>query len=417
MENTDFTKKIYLVGGAIRDYLLGLPTKDKDYVAVGFSENDFQYCQKVGKNFPVFLIDSHTQIALARKETKTTKGYNGFSYKTDNVTLLDDLKRRDLSINAMALDLSSNTLIDPFGGKKDLRNKILRHTSPAFCEDPLRILRLARFKAKLGIHWKIHPSTKVLVYSMKNELKDLESNRIFEEIKQVLSQKNSHLFFETLFELGVLNEIFPSLYALTTLKEGSPYHLESSVFVHTMEVLKYLDNDSLLLKLTVLYHDIAKPYTYRNFGNSNGHDNPQKVESLIDMQIPKTIQKKMLILIGNHIKITHLFSMRPSKILDFFHSFKGDKALLLDQIRFFEADYKGRISQVKSTTLESKKIIELFSQINSYSPKEWIQSQKSKPNGNQIKDHIQKAKINLISSFLSTLSDKQSLRAKPDLNH
>ncbi|EES90030.1 polynucleotide adenylyltransferase [Helicobacter canadensis] len=417
MENTGFTKKIYLVGGAIRDYLLGLPTKDKDYVAVGFSENDFQRYQKVGKNFPVFLIDSHTQIALARKETKTTKGYNGFSYKTDNVTLLEDLKRRDLSINAMALDLNSNTLIDPFNGKKDLQNKILRHTSPAFCEDPLRILRLARFKAKLGIHWKIHPSTKVLVHSMKEELKTLEPNRVFEEIKQVLSQKNSHLFFETLFELGVLKEIFPSIYALTILKEYNPNHLESSVFVHTMEVLKRLDNDSLLLKLTALYHNIAKPYTYRNSKNPNEYDNPKKVESLIDMQIPKTIQKKMLILIGNHIKITHLFAMHPSKILDFFHSFKGDKTLLLDQIRFFEADYKRCISQAQYTTLESKKIIELFSQINSYSPKEWIQSQKSKPNGNQIKDHIQKAKINLISSFLSTLSDKQSLRAKPDPNH
>lgn len=416
MENTGFTRKIYLVGGAIRDYLLGLPTKDKDYIAVGFSENDFQNYPKVGKSFPVFLIDSHTQIALARKETKTSKGYNGFSYQTNNVTLLEDLKRRDLTINALALDLESNTLIDPFNGKKDLQNKILRHTSEAFCEDPLRILRLARFRAKLGREWKIHPSTKVLAYSMREELRFLEPNRTFEEVKTALSYPNSHLFFETLFELGILGEIFPSLYALTTLKEGNLHHLEASVFTHTMEVLKLLEKDSLLLKLTALYHDIAKPYTYRNFGNSNGHDNPKIVESLIDMQIPKALKKRMLLLISNHIKIAHLFSMRPSKILDFLHSFNGDKALLIDQIALFKADQQGRISQHKPAILDSQKLLNLFTQIQAYSPKKWISSQTPKPSGNQIKDHIQKTKIRLILDFLKS-SDTQSPHAKTDLAH
>ena len=400
MANTDSIKKIYLVGGAIRDYLLGFPTKDKDYVAVGSDEKDFINYPKVGKIFPVFLIDSHTQIALARTETKTANGYNGFSYQTKDITLIQDLKRRDLTINSMALDLQTRHIIDPFNGKKDLQNKILRHTSQAFCEDPLRVLRIARFRAKLGIKWKIHPSTKALIYTMKKELKFLEPNRIYQETITALSYKNSHLFFETLFELGVLEEIFPSIYALTTLKEGSLYHLESSVFVHTMEVLKLLCSNSTLLKLTALYHDIAKPYTYRHFGNSNGHDNPKIVESLIDMQIPKNIKKQMLILIANHIKISHLPQMRPNKILHFFESFNKDKMLLKAQIKLFYADQKGRISDYKIPSLPLKLIFKIFYALQDYSPQEWIISQANKPSGNTIKNYVLNSKIKLIKSIL-----------------
>ena len=168
MANTDCIKKIYLVGGAVRDKLLNLPITDKDYVAVGFSEADFSHLPKVGKSFPVFLQKDGSQIALARKETKTAHGYNGFNVEVRQVSLYEDLKRRDLTINAIALEEETQTYHDPFNGIKDLKNKILRHVSEAFCEDPLRVLRIARFRARLGIEWKIHASTKVLIYKVRD---------------------------------------------------------------------------------------------------------------------------------------------------------------------------------------------------------------------------------------------------------
>ncbi|TLD81239.1 HD domain-containing protein [Helicobacter sp. MIT 11-5569] len=410
MENTDFTKKIYLVGGAVRDALLGKPTKDKDYVAVGFSEEDFKHLPKVGKNFPVFLQKDGSQIALARREKKIQYGYNGFSTQTQQVSLYEDLKRRDLTLNAIALDETTQTYYDPFNGIKDLENKILRHISDAFCEDPLRVLRIARFRARFGIEWKIHPSTKILIYTMREELHHLEKNRVYQEVKMVLLDKDSYLFFETLFELGVLDVIFPHIYALTTLKEGNLHHLESSVFAHTMEVLKLVEsqivplnfskNARLILKFAALYHDIAKPYCYRTFGNSSGHDDINLVLPLLDISLPNSIKKPMLILIQNHIKIYLLATMRASKCVAFFESFKRDSLLLSLQILLLFADRNGRTS-LKPQHLDSNfksTLLQTFDALNAYSPKEWIAQ--NKPSKNAIKIHVLREKIKIIKQFL-----------------
>ncbi|WP_290456822.1 hypothetical protein [Helicobacter rodentium] len=195
MANTDCIKGIYLVGGAVRDRLLNQPISDKDYVAVGYTQEDFSSLPQVGKNFPVFLCEDGSQIALARKETKVGVGYNGFSIQTYQVSLQEDLKRRDLTINSIAFDEAKNEYYDPFNGIQDLRNKILRHTSESFCEDPLRVLRIARFRARFGIYWKIHPSTKVLIYKMREELRFLEPNRVYKEVESALKYSHSPLFF------------------------------------------------------------------------------------------------------------------------------------------------------------------------------------------------------------------------------
>ncbi|MCI5632286.1 polynucleotide adenylyltransferase [Helicobacter sp.] len=440
MANTDCIKKIYLVGGAVRDTLLGAPIKDKDYVAVGFSEADFAHLPKVGKKFPVFLQNDGSQLALARTEVKTAHGYNGFSVNVHQVSLYEDLKRRDLTINAIALEEETQTYYDPFDGIKDLKNKILRHISEAFCEDPLRVLRVARFRARLGIEWKIHASTKVLIYKMRDELLFLDKNRVYREVEMVFLGNNSYVFFNTLFELGVLDVIFPKIYALTTLKEGNLHHLESSVFAHTMEVLRiaelqlkalhqipdniescdtqlelqiitklahkqftlsqiaYLKKNlkwGLILKFAALYHDIAKPYCYRTFGNSQEHDHLHFVLPCLEIAMPNYIKKPMLTLIQNHIKIYKLQEMRPIKCITFFDSFKRDKYLFLLQLALLNADSKGRISSTPHTLeLESLNVVfDTFNALKAYSP--------TQTNHKSIKEIILEEKAQIIKTHLN----------------
>ena len=393
-------KKIYLVGGAVRDKLMGCEVYDKDYVAVGFCSDDFNELVCVGKDFPVYITKDGDELALARVERKVSSGYNGFSIDTQNVSLEDDLKRRDLTVNSIAYDEKDDRLIDPFNGQSDIKNKILRHTSEAFIEDPIRVLRIARFRAKFGYDWKIHHTTKVLIYSMRDELKSLQKDRVYKEVDKVLGYQNSDIFFETLFELGVLDIIFPSIYQLTKLNEGNVYHKEDSVFIHTMMVLRKLKNSSKLLKLTALYHDIAKPYCYRKFGNSSGHDNIDKVAPLIDIQLPTKLQNRILFLIQNHIKIAIFLDMRAQKIATFFESFRKDRKLLEDLLEFYDADNEGRITNEKKEQLNKKMILNIFDEISSFSPKKWIEDQENRPSGEAIKQYVHKTNISIVKKLL-----------------
>ena len=197
--------KIYLVGGAVRDMILGKEHKDKDFVVVGSSVEEMLKLgfKQVGKDFPVFLHpDTGDQYALARVERKTGSGYDGFSFDVNNVSLEDDLKRRDLTINSMALDLDTNELIDPFGGKSDLENGILRHTSNAFFEDPVRVIRLARFRARFG--YSVDDDTIKLVSNFdKKELMNLDCERLRDELLKVSNEENPLLFFLLLKEMNI----------------------------------------------------------------------------------------------------------------------------------------------------------------------------------------------------------------------
>jgi tRNA nucleotidyltransferase (CCA-adding enzyme) len=197
----------------------------------------------------------------------------------------------------------------------------------------------------------------------------------------------------------VLDVLFPSIYELTTLKEGSIYHEESSVFVHTMMVLKLLKDESPLLKLTAIYHDIAKPYCYRNYGNSAKHEDKELVKSLIDMQIPTKLRAKMLILIKNHIKIAILKQMKPNRVATFFEEFKKDKSLLGDLIKFYYADNMGRITKMQKESLDEKAISDTIEAISSYSPKEWIDSCEDIPSGDKISQHVHNQNILFVKSL------------------
>jgi len=205
--------KTYLVGGAVRDQLLNIPTKDKDYVVVGSHPEAMikQGFKSVGKDFPVFLHPkTHEEYALARTEKKVGRGYHGFEfYASPDVTLEEDLQRRDITINAIAQD-EEGQFIDPFGGMDDIKHKIIRHVSDAFEEDPLRVLRVARFQAKLP-EFSIDPKTLKLLQKIvaNDEIQSLSSERIIEEIKKGLAEKGAALMFEVLHTSGALDVIMP----------------------------------------------------------------------------------------------------------------------------------------------------------------------------------------------------------------
>lgn len=207
--------KKYIVGGFVRDRLMNIKPKDKDYVLVGCTQNDIQYLmglgyKQVGKDFPVFLSPQGDEYALARIERKTGVGYNGFDVQTSNVTLVDDLSRRDLTINAIAYDPTKRVHIDPYNGKMDIENKVLRHVSPAFSEDPLRILRLARFAARYP-DFKVHTDTHKMVQNMvsSGDIDSLSPDRVYVEFKKAFEEPKPSIFFTYLNSVGALNKLLP----------------------------------------------------------------------------------------------------------------------------------------------------------------------------------------------------------------
>ena len=207
--------KIYLVGGAVRDKILGIPVTDKDYLVVGSSPEEMVKLgfKAIGKDFPVFLHPkTKEEYALARTEKKVGKGYHGFKFYTSpDVTLEEDLRRRDITINAIAEDEDGN-IYDPFNGVNDIKNKIIRHVSDAFIEDPLRVLRVARFTA-LDVEFKVKAKTLDLMKKMvlSGELKSLSVERVVAEVKKGLQGKNPDIMLHYLCECGALNEVFPGL--------------------------------------------------------------------------------------------------------------------------------------------------------------------------------------------------------------
>ncbi|MBF0208779.1 MAG: multifunctional CCA tRNA nucleotidyl transferase/2'3'-cyclic phosphodiesterase/2'nucleotidase/phosphatase [Oligoflexia bacterium] len=244
--------KIYLVGGCVRDKLLGIESKDHDWTVVGATPADMFKLgyQQVGKEFPVFIHpQTKEEYALARRETKSGTGYHGFSFDTENVTLEDDLWRRDITINAMAID-ENNKLIDPFGGQNDLANKIIRHVSAHFEEDPLRVLRIARFAAKLN--FSVHSTTIALMRQMviNGELRYLTPERINIEITKALSSDRPSIFFRVLQDCGALDAVFPEL----------QQHFETSLLA--LDFISITSNKISVRFATLCYH----------FGNISGID-------------------------------------------------------------------------------------------------------------------------------------------------
>lgn len=258
--------KTYCVGGAVRDKLLGLPVQDHDWVVVGSTLEQMvaQGFKPVGSDFPVFLHPkTHEEYALARTERKVAQGYKGFTvYASPDVTLEQDLLRRDFTVNAIAQDEDGN-LIDPYGGQADLKAGVLRHVSGAFAEDPVRILRAARFVARFG--FTIAPETMTLMRSMvdNGEVDALVAERVWQELARGLMEKQPSRFFTTLRECGALKKILPEVDALFGVPQPAHYHPEIDCGIHTMMVLDDTAKQDYVLEVrfAALTHDLGKATT------------------------------------------------------------------------------------------------------------------------------------------------------------
>lgn len=261
--------RVYLVGGAVRDHLLGHPYHEKDYVVVGATPEQLIALgyQPVGKDFPVFLHPkTKEEYALARTERKSGHGYHGFEFHTDvSVTLEEDLIRRDLTINAMAMDDDGN-IYDPYKGQQDLADRVLRHVSDAFVEDPLRVLRIARFAARYkSFGFSIATETLVLMQQLaeSGELEALTPERVWKETARALMEDHADEYFETLRACGALKVLFPELDALYGVPQRPEYHPEIDCGIHTMMSLQQAckANYSLEVRFAVLMHDLGKALT------------------------------------------------------------------------------------------------------------------------------------------------------------
>ncbi|AJW43794.1 multifunctional CCA addition/repair protein [Ralstonia mannitolilytica] len=265
--------EVYAVGGAIRDALLGLPVQDRDYVVVGATPEAMEArgFRAVGKDFPVFLHPAtHAEYALARTERKTAAGYKGFSvYYAPDVTLEDDLIRRDLTINAMAQRVAEDgalvgPVVDPYGGQADLASRTFRHVSDAFMEDPVRILRLARFAARFA-DFHVAPETNALMQRMvqDGEVDALVPERVWQEIARGLMEAHPQRMFAVLRDCGALARLLPELDRLWGVPQRADYHPEVDTGVHTMMVIETAAamGTSLPVRFAALVHDLGKGTT------------------------------------------------------------------------------------------------------------------------------------------------------------
>ena len=261
--------EVYLVGGAVRDALLGLPVGERDWVVVGASPEDMEQrgYRAVGRDFPVFLHpETHEEYALARTERKVGRGYRGFEvHCAPDVTLEDDLRRRDLTINAMARD-AGDRLVDPYGGRADIEHKLLRHVSEAFAEDPVRILRVARFAARFApLGFSVAPATVALMRSMvdSGEVDALVPERVWQETHKALTEPRPDAFLSVLRDCGALARIFPELDALWGVPQPPRWHPEIDTGVHMLLVMQAAARltDNPRVRFAALLHDLGKGET------------------------------------------------------------------------------------------------------------------------------------------------------------
>ena len=348
--------KTYLVGGAVRDRLLGLPVREQDWVVVGATPAELTALgyRPVGKDFPVFLHpETQEEHALARTERKTAKGYQGFEFMAaPGVTLEEDLKRRDLTINAIAED-SDGTLIDPYKGTADLKARLLRHVSPAFSEDPVRVLRAARFAARFApLGFKVATETLALMRGMveSGEVDALVPERVWQETLKAIDTEKPSVYFEVLRECGALAKIFPELERLWGVPQPAKWHPEIDTGVHVMMVLDQaarLSSD-LTVRFAALTHDLGKGTTPKDIlPHHYGHEerSVKLVEALCErLKTPREFKELAVIVAKQHGLVHKAEEIRSDtllKLLESVDAFRRPERFELF-LTACEADHRGR---------------------------------------------------------------------------
>ncbi|HBP4741870.1 multifunctional CCA addition/repair protein [Pseudomonas aeruginosa] len=325
--------QIYKVGGAVRDRLLGRPVTDIDWVVVGASSDEMlaRGYRPVGADFPVFLHpQSGEEYALARTERKSGRGYGGFTFHASpEVTLEEDLTRRDLTINAMAED-EQGRVIDPYGGQADLEARLLRHVSPAFAEDPLRVLRVARFAARYaGLGFRVAAETLALMRQLaeSGELQALTPERSWKEISRALMEPNPEVFIQVLHDCGALAELIPEVEALFGVPQPAAHHPEIDTGVHVLSVLQQCarHRQPLSVRWACLLHDLGKGLTSEaDWPRHIAHE--ARGVPLIDavnqrFRVPRDCQELARLVGEYHTHAHRALELRPNTLLELLQSF------------------------------------------------------------------------------------------------
>lgn len=346
----------YLVGGAVRDRLLGIEVADRDWVVVGASPEQMtqQGFRPVGADFPVFLHPKTSEeYALARTERKSGKGYHGFVFHAGpQVTLEQDLQRRDLTVNAIA-EAADGNLIDPCGGQQDLQNRVLRHVSPAFVEDPVRLLRVARYYARFkSLGFSVAPETRVLLKSMvdNGEVDHLVPERCWAEAVRSLALPEPQYFFELLRECGALARIFPELDALFGVPQAAEHHPEIDTGVHTLMALAEAARlqAPTAVRYAVLCHDYGKALTpAQDLPAHHGHEQAglDRVAACSQrLGVPREYRELALLVTRWHLHVHRAAELKPAtllKVLEAADAFRRPERL--EQLLLAcEADARGR---------------------------------------------------------------------------
>ncbi|HVN42858.1 MAG TPA: multifunctional CCA addition/repair protein [Steroidobacteraceae bacterium] len=346
----------FLVGGAVRDSLLGRPYQERDYVVVGATPEELITLgyRPVGKDFPVFLHPrTSEQYALARTERKTGPGYYGFATRhSADVTLEEDLARRDLTINAMA-QASDGTIIDPYGGRRDLEARLLRHVSAAFVEDPLRVLRVARFAARFEpLGFTVAPETLELMRHIvdSGEMSSLVAERVWVETERALGEPRPAVFFEVLRECRALRAVFPEIDRLFGVPQPERWHPEIDTGIHTLQVLEVSADLSgeTTVRFAALVHDLGKGLTPpAEWPRHIGHEErgARLIEGLAERLRLPTEHRELAVLVARHHASVHRAAeLRPGTVLELFE--KTDAFRRRGRFEQFllacEADARGR---------------------------------------------------------------------------
>ena len=350
--------KTYLVGGAVRDRLLGLGHGDRDFVVVGETQSSMEAAgfKAVGRDFPVFLHpETGEEYALARTERKSGRGYRGFVVDADpSVTLEDDLGRRDFTINAIAR-ADDGALVDPYGGARDLEQRVLRHVGPAFVEDPLRVLRAARFMARFAAHgFRVAPETLALMRRMaeSGELSELVAERVWQELRRALACARPSAFVRTLHEAGALGAVLPEVEALYGVPQRPEYHPEVDTGVHTemvMDMAARLAPGDDVIGFAALTHDLGKALTPAELLPRHHHHEHAGLEPLAALcarlKIPTEHRLLAEAVCREHLNVHRLAEMRPRSVYELIarcDGFRNPKRI--EQMALAcEADKRGRL--------------------------------------------------------------------------